>query len=107
MSISHEGLRLLLHQEGVSFQVITAWRQSTDPDFVTRKNRIRHQYGLMDGTDDDPDVVICMDEFGLLNLSRIPAGSVRPRRRRRVTFTRRMLGVIRENVSRWRTHTGF
>ena len=62
----------------MSFKVIATWKQSTDPDFVTKKNRIRHQYGLMDGTDDDPDVVSCMDEFGLLNLSRIPAGNGRP-----------------------------
>ena len=50
----------------MSFKVIATWKQSTDPDFVTKKNRIRHQYALMDGTDDDPDVVICMDQFGLL-----------------------------------------
>ncbi len=31
--ISHEGLRVLLREEGVSFQVIKTWKQSTDPDF--------------------------------------------------------------------------
>ena len=50
--ISHEGLRALLHEEGVSFQVIKTWKQSTDPDFEAKKNRILHLYGLMDGTDD-------------------------------------------------------
>jgi transposase len=30
--ISHEGLRVLLHQEGVSFQVIRTWKQSRDPN---------------------------------------------------------------------------
>jgi transposase len=40
--ISHEGLRVLLHQEGVSFQVIKTWTQSTDPDLETKKNRILH-----------------------------------------------------------------
>jgi len=74
--ISHEGLRILLREEGVSFQVIKTWKQSRDPDFELRKNRILHLYGLMDGTDevldDDPDVVICVDEFGPLNLQPHP-----------------------------------
>ena len=38
--ISHEGLRLLLREEGVSFQVIKTWKQSSDPDFETKKNRV-------------------------------------------------------------------
>jgi transposase len=98
--ISHEGLRHLLHQEGVSFQVIKTWKQSTDPDFEPKKNRILHLYGLMDGTDDvldgDPDVVICVDEFGPLNLQPHPGrqwttrggGGKDRRRRRRATYTR-------------------
>ena len=44
--ISHEGLRVLLHQEGVSFQVLKTWKQSSDPDFEAKKNRILHLYGL-------------------------------------------------------------
>jgi len=48
-----------------------------------RSNRLRcrilHLYGLMDGTDDvldgDPDVVVCVDEFGPLNLQPHPGGS--------------------------------
>ena len=98
--ISHEGLRVLLHQEGVSFQVIKTWKQSRDPDFEAKKNRILHLYGLMDGTDEvvdgDPEVVICVDEFGPLNLQPHPGrqwatrggGGPRPRRRRRATYTR-------------------
>jgi len=54
----------------------------------------------MDGSDDvepgDPDVVICVDEFGPLNLQPHPGrqwaarggGEVVPRRRRRATYTR-------------------
>jgi len=48
--ISHEGLRLLLRQEGVSFPRLKTWKQSRDPDFEAKKNRILHLYGLMDGT---------------------------------------------------------
>jgi transposase len=84
----------------VSFQVIKTWKQSTDPDFEPRKNRILHLYGLMDGTDDvadgDPEVVICVDEFGPLNLQPHPGrqwttrggGGKDRRRRRRATSTR-------------------
>ena len=43
--ISHEGLRLLLREEGVSFQVIKTWKQSSDPDFEAKNNRILHRYG--------------------------------------------------------------
>ena len=38
--ISHEGLRLLLREEGVSFQVIKAWKRSTDPDYESQKEPI-------------------------------------------------------------------
>ena len=98
--ISHEGLRLLLREEGVSFQRLKTWKQSNDPAFEPKKNRILHLYGLMDGTvdvfDGDPDVVICVDEFGPLNLQPHPGrqwatragGGVRPRPRRRATYTR-------------------
>jgi transposase len=70
--ISHEGLRVLLREEDVSFQVIKTWKQSTDPDFEAKKNRVVDLYDLVDGKRqreaDDPDVVVCMDEFGPLNL---------------------------------------
>jgi transposase len=98
--ISHEGLRVLLREEGVSFQRLKTWKTSRDPDYEPKKNRILHLYGLMDGTvdvlDGDPDVVICVDEFGPLNLQPHPGrqwalaggGGLSPRRRRRATYTR-------------------
>jgi hypothetical protein len=87
--ISHEGLRLLLREEGVSFQRLKTWKPSNDPAFELKKNRILHLYGLMDGTyglmdgtvdvlDGDPDVVICLDEFGPLNLHPTRVASGRP-----------------------------
>ena len=74
--ISHEGLRVLLREEGVSFQVIKTCKQSNDPDFEAKKNRILELYDIADGKTEpgpgDPTVVFCMDEFGPLNLQPHP-----------------------------------
>ncbi len=102
--ISHEGLRVLLREEGVSFQVIKTFKTSNDPDFEAKKNRVLELYDIADGNvspgRDDPTVVFCMDEFGPLNLQPHPgkqwapvaAGKGDPgaprRRRMRATFTR-------------------
>ncbi len=47
--ISHEGLRVLLREEGVSFQVIKTYKQSKDPDFEAKKNRVLELYEIADG----------------------------------------------------------
>jgi transposase len=104
--ISHEGLRVLLREENVSFQRIKTWKVSTDPDFEAKKNRILELYAIADGTarpkKADPSVVICMDEFGPLNLQPHPgrhwapvgtADPDRPRRRRRRATYKRPHGV--------------
>jgi transposase len=74
--ISHECLRVLLREEGVSFQVIKTLKLSNDPLFEPKKNRILELYAIADGTvdagPDDPTVVICVDEFGPLNLQPHP-----------------------------------
>src|SRR6476619_6349018 len=74
--ISHEGLRVLLREEGVSFQLIKTWKQSTDPEFEAKKNRILELYAIAVGRTepgpDDPTVIMCMDEFGPLNLQPHP-----------------------------------
>jgi len=46
--ISHEGWRLFLREEGVSLQVIKAFKQSNDPDFEAKKNRILELYEIAD-----------------------------------------------------------
>ena len=46
--INHEGLRVLLREEGVSFQVINTWKQSNDPDFEAKKNSIWELYAITD-----------------------------------------------------------
>ncbi|MFL6053960.1 MAG: IS630 family transposase [Actinoallomurus sp.] len=102
--ISHEGLRVLLREEGVSFQRVKTWKTSRDPDYAAKKARVEHLYAIADGQvipdDGEPDVVFCLDEFGPLNLQPHP-GRQRaerggkhknpdrePCRRRRATSTR-------------------
>ena len=101
--ISHEGPRALLREEGV-FQAIKTVKVSNDPDFEAKKNRVLELYHLADGKTKrrrgDPDVVICVDAFGPLNLqphpgkqwAAIAAGKGDPtsprRRRRRATYKR-------------------
>ena len=102
--ISHEGLRALLREEGVSFQRIKTWKVSNDPDFEAKKNRVLELYAIADGEaeagPDDPTVIMCFDEFGPLNLQPHPgrqwapaatktgAGEAPRRRRRRATYKR-------------------
>src|SRR6202034_3495754 len=85
--ISHEGLRVLLREEGVSFQVIKTWKQSSDPDFEAKKNRVLHLYDIAEGKakpgKKDPTVVFSMDEFGPLNLLPRPGKQWAPVVRRR------------------------
>jgi transposase len=47
--ISHEGLRVLLREEGVSSQVIKTFKASNDPDFEAKKNRVLELYDIADG----------------------------------------------------------
>ena len=108
--ISHEGLRDLLRKEGVSFQVIKTFKQSNDPDYEPKKNRVLELYDIADGKAEpgrgDPTVVLCMDEFGPLNLlprpgkqwapvvsRRDPSSPSSPRRRRRRATYKRTQGV--------------
>jgi transposase len=102
--ISHEGLRALLHEEGVTFQRLKTWKASKDPHYAAKKARIEHLYAIADRKvkpgDGDPAVVFCVDEFGPLNLQPRPgrqwaavSGKNKepgraPRRRLRATYTR-------------------
>jgi transposase len=70
--ISHEGLRTLLREEGVTFQRIKTWKTSKDPDYTVKKARVEHLYAIADRevapAEGEPEVIFCMDEFGPLNL---------------------------------------
>jgi len=87
--ISHEGLRVLLREEGVSFQAIKTFKVSNDPDFEAKKSRVLELYDLADGKTKrrrgDPHVVICVDEFGPLNLQPHRGSSGRRSPRERAT----------------------
>jgi len=102
--ISHEGLRVLLRDEGVSFQRIKTWKSSKDPGYEAKKARVEHLYAIADGEvvpdDGEPVVVFCLDEFGPLNLMPHPGRhwaerggrhkdpQCEPRPRRRATCNR-------------------
>ncbi|WP_307794349.1 transposase [Arthrobacter cavernae] len=85
------------------FQSIKTWKGSTDPDYEEKANRVQALYEIADGKAEpgqgDPDVVICFDEFGPLNLQprpvtsgprppRDPVTSAPRRRRRRASYKR-------------------
>lgn len=102
--ISHEGLRVPLREEGVSFQRVKTWKASRDPDYAAKKARFEHLYAIADGEvipeEGEPEVVFCMDGFGPLNLQPHPGRQWaerggkgkdpdrEPRPRRRATYTR-------------------
>ncbi len=63
-AISRQTLRRILRAGAVSWQTTTTWKGSTDPDVITKMHRILDLY-------DRPPVdgpVVCVDEFGPLNL---------------------------------------
>jgi transposase len=62
--IGRETLRRILHEGKISWQTTTTWKASTDPDFLAKMHRVLALY-------DNPPCdgrVICVDEFGPLNL---------------------------------------
>jgi transposase len=102
--ISHEGLRALLGEQGVSFQRLKTFKDSNDPDFEAKQARVLELYAIADGHGvpgaSDPAVVICIDEFGPLNLQPHPGRQwarrgdcAGPRRRRRRATYKRPHGV--------------
>ncbi len=67
--ISHEGLRIPLREEGVSFQRVKTWKTSRAPDYAAKKARIGHLHAIADGEvireAGEPDVVFCRNRSGI------------------------------------------
>jgi len=63
--ISHEGLQVLLRQEGVTFQRLKTWKASKDPAYAEKKARVEQLYAIADREaapqDGDPEVIFCVD----------------------------------------------
>jgi transposase len=84
---STETIRRVLREAGISWQATKTWKASRDPDFAAKMARILSLYDCppADGR------VICVDEFGPLNLQPRPGrGWFRKGQpaRRRATYTR-------------------
>ena len=85
--LSRETLRRILREGGVSWQTTTTWKTSTDPEFIPKMRRVLDLY-------DHPPAdgrVVCVDEFGPLNLLPRTGKAWQPQRRPRrlrATYTR-------------------
>jgi transposase len=87
IEVSRETIRLILKDAGISWQNTKTWKHSTDPEFATKLARI---LALYDKAPDDGRV-ICIDEFGPLNLMPRPGKGWYPMgkpKRLRATFHR-------------------
>jgi transposase len=85
--ISAESVRTVLRRAGISWQATKTWKASKDPDFAAKMARILDLY-------DHPPIdgrVLCVDEFGPLNLMPRPGKGWYPHqqpKRLRATYTR-------------------
>jgi transposase len=68
IGLGREALRCLLARRGVTFQHTSTWKESTDPDYDTKLDRIEYLLEHL------PDRVFAFDEFGPLGI-RPTAGS--------------------------------
>jgi hypothetical protein len=76
-TISIETVRRILHERGVTWQTSKTWEASNDPDFTAKMRRILDLY-------DHPPAggrVVCVDEFGPLNLQPRPGKAWKPQGR--------------------------
>ncbi len=63
--ISHQGLRVLLREEGVTFQRLKTWKGSKDPHYAAKKARIEQLYAIagreVAPQPGEPEVIFCVD----------------------------------------------
>ncbi|MFJ5688085.1 IS630 family transposase [Streptomyces sp. NPDC093099] len=86
-TLSRETLRRILREGKVTWKTTTTWKSSNDPDFIAKMHRILALYDTppADGR------MVCVDEFGPLNLMPRKGkawGPVRSPRRLRATYNR-------------------
>ena len=86
-AVSRETVRRILREGGISWQTTTTWKASADPDFIPKMRRVLDLYDRppADGR------VICVDEFGPLNLLPRKGKAWRPQakpKRLRATYHR-------------------
>ena len=74
--ISSEWVRCLLRREGVSYQHTKTWKQSPDPDFEVKKNRVLDLYERCPSG----GAVVCFDECGPLELRPLAGAPEHPSR---------------------------
>jgi hypothetical protein len=76
---------------------VKTWKTSTDPNYEAKKNRVLQLYAIADRRiapeENDPHVVMCMDEFGPLNLQPHPGRHWAPAAAGRGDQTRRGAGA--------------
>lgn len=62
VALGREALRVLLHRHQITFQHTTTWKESNDPDFEAKLEKIE------DALDHHPASVFAFDEFGPLSI---------------------------------------
>jgi transposase len=101
--LGRETLRRILRAGGVSWQSTTTWKASSDPDFIAKMRRVLDLYDRppADGR------VVCVDEFGPLNLRPRKGKAWRPvRRPRRLRATYTRSGGVRHMLAALDLATG-
>jgi transposase len=92
ITVSTETVRQVLRAAGISWQATKTWKGSRDPEFATKLARLLWLYdAAAEGRVPDSGRVICVDEFGPLNLQPRPGHGWFPRgapARRRATYHR-------------------
>jgi transposase len=90
--VSTETVRGILRDAGISWQATKTWKGSRDPDFAAKKARILELYDqAATGQVPGRGRVVCVDEFGPLNLQPRPGHGWFPRgrpARLRATYNR-------------------
>ena len=92
ITVSTETVRQVLRAAGISWQATKTWKGSKDPEFTPKMTRILELYdAAVDGRVPGDGRVICVDEFGPLNLLPRPGRGWFPRgapARQRATYHR-------------------